>query len=65
MCNDLGREMVQVFVFLTLIEYDSSELGEELRPVSSSLPLRVHKVYIRVSFSDTFLKWLPPFVVYK
>jgi hypothetical protein len=64
-CNDLGREMVQVFVFLTLIEYDSSELGEELRPVSSSLPLRVHKVYIRVSFSDTFLKWLPPFVVYK
>ena len=65
MCNDLGREMVQVFVFLTLIEYDSSELGEELRPVSSSLSLRVHKVYIRVSFSDTFLKWLPPFVVYK
>ena len=30
--------------------------------MSSSLPLRVHKVYIRVSFSDTFLRWLPPFV---
>ena len=40
---------------------DSSELREELCPVSSSLPLRVHKVYIRVSFSDTFLRWLPPF----
>jgi hypothetical protein len=26
--------------------------------VFSSLPLRVHKVYIRVSFSDTFLRWL-------
>jgi hypothetical protein len=33
-----------------------------LCPVSSSLPLRVHKVYIWVSFSDTFLRWLPPFV---
>ena len=43
-------------------KYDSSELREELCPVSSSLPLRVHKVYIRVSFSDTFLGWLPPFV---
>jgi hypothetical protein len=43
-------------------QYDSWELGEELCPVSSSLPLRVHKVYIRVSFSDTFLRWLPPFV---
>lgn len=42
------------------LHYDSSELGEEL--VSSSLSLRVHKVYIRVSFSDTFLRWLPPFV---
>jgi hypothetical protein len=42
-------------------QYDSSELGEELCPVSSSLPLRVHTVYIRVSFSDTFLRWLPPF----
>ena len=62
MCNDLGREMVQVSVFLTLIEYGSSELGEELRPVSSSLPLRMHKVYIRVSFSDTFLKWLPAII---
>ena len=30
-----------------------------------ALPLRVHKLYIRVSFSDTFLRWLPPFVVYK
>jgi hypothetical protein len=39
-------------------QYDSWELGEELCPVSSSLPLRVHKlkVYIRVSFSDTFFK---------
>jgi len=36
--------------------------GEELCPVSNSLPLRVHKLYIRVSFSDTFLRWLPPFV---
>ena len=36
-------------------KYDSSELGEELCHVSSSLPLRVHKVCIRVSFSDTFL----------
>ena len=36
-------------------KYDSSELGEELCHVSSSLPLRVHKVYIRISFSDTFL----------
>ena len=44
-------------------QYDSSELGEELCPMSSSLPLRVHKLYIRVSFSDTFLRWLPPFVV--
>ena len=35
---------------------------EELCPMSSSLPLRVHKVYIRVSFSDTFLRWLSPFV---
>jgi hypothetical protein len=43
-------------------QYDSSELGEELCPVSSFLPLRVHKVYIRVSFSDTFLRWLPPSV---
>ena len=43
-------------------QYDSSELEEELCPLSSSLPLRVHKVYIRVSFSDTFLRWLPPFV---
>jgi hypothetical protein len=43
-------------------EYDSSELVEELCPVSSSLPLRVHKVYIRVSFSNIFLRWLPPFV---
>ena len=42
-------------------QYHSSELGEELCPVSSSLSLRVHKVYIRVSFSDTFLRWLPPF----
>jgi hypothetical protein len=25
-----------------LVLYDSSELGEELCPVSSSLPLRVH-----------------------
>jgi hypothetical protein len=38
----------------TIIQYDSSELGEELCPVSSSLPLSVNKVYIRVSFSDTF-----------
>ena len=43
-------------------KYDSSELGEELCPVSRSLSLRVHKLYIRVSFSDTFLRWLPPFV---
>ena len=43
-------------------QYDSSELGEELCPVSTSLPLRAHKVYIRVSFSDTFLRWMLPFV---
>ena len=43
-------------------KYDSSELGEELCPVSRSLSLRVHKLYIRVSFLDTFLRWLPPFV---
>ena len=49
-------------VYIDLLKYDSSELGEELCPVSSSLPLRVHKVYIRVSFSDTFVRWLPPFV---
>ena len=36
---------------------------EELCPVSSSFPLRVHKVYIRVSFLDTLFKWLPPFAV--
>jgi hypothetical protein len=41
---------------------DSSELGEELRPVSSSLPLGIHKVYIRVSFSDSFLRWLPAII---
>jgi len=40
------------------IQYNSSELGEELCPVSSFLPLRVHKLHIRVSFSGTFLKWL-------
>ena len=40
-----------------VLEYDSSELGEELCPMSSSL----YKVYIRVSFLDTFLRWLPPF----
>ena len=41
------------------IQCNSSELGEELCPVSSFLPLRVHKLHIRVSFSDTFfLKWL-------
>ena len=44
-----------------LAEYDSSELGEELCPVSSSFPLSVHKVYIRVSFLDKLLRWLPPF----
>jgi hypothetical protein len=44
---------ITTFIFL---QYDSSELGEELCPVSSSLPLRVHKVCIRVSFSDTFLR---------
>ena len=37
-------------------QYDSWELGEELCPVYSSLPLRVHYVYIRVSFSNTFFK---------
>jgi hypothetical protein len=42
-------------------QYHSSELGEELCPVSSFLPLSVHKVYIRISFSDTFLRWLPLF----
>ena len=44
------------------LQCDSSELGEQLCPVSSSLPLREHKVCIRVSFQDTFLRWLPPFV---
>jgi hypothetical protein len=44
-------------------QYDSSELGKELCPMSSSLPLRIHKVYIRFSFSDPFLRWLPPFVI--
>ena len=48
---------------VTWHQYDSSELGEELCPMSSSLPLSVHKLYIRVSFSDTFLRWLPPYVV--
>ena len=41
---------------MSKLQYDSSELGEELYPMSSSLPLRVHKVYIRVSFSDTLFK---------
>ena len=50
---------ITTFIFL---QYDSAELGEELCPMSSSLPLRVHKVCIRVSFSDTSLRWLPPFV---
>ena len=36
-------------------------IGVELCPMSSSFPLRVHKFYIRVSFSDTVLGWLPPF----
>ena len=45
-----------------MMQYNSSELGEELCSVSSSLPLRVHKVYIRVSYLDPFLRWLPPFV---
>jgi hypothetical protein len=43
------------------LQYDSSELGTELCPKSSSLLLRVHKVYIRVSFSDTFFKMAAAF----
>ena len=47
----------------TVMQYDSSELGEKLCPVSISLSLRVHKLYIRVSFSDTFIRWLPHFCI--
>ena len=47
----------------TVMQYDSSKLGEALCPVSSSLSLRVHKLHVRVSFSDTFLRWLPPFCI--
>jgi hypothetical protein len=54
------RFHITEYLHPNLNQYDSSELGEELCPVSSFLPLRVHKVYIRVSFSDTFLRWLPP-----
>ena len=39
-----------------MMQYNSSELGEELCSVSSSLPLRVHKLYIRVSFFGHFFK---------
>ena len=69
LCQDRKRAAMHIcvryidFSFVaTIIQYDSSELGEELCPVSSSLPLSVNKVYIRVSFSDTFWRWLPPFV---
>jgi hypothetical protein len=33
---------------------------QNMRNTWCSLPLRVYKLYIRVSFSDTFLRWLPP-----
>jgi hypothetical protein len=47
---------IQTVGLNVIFEYDSSELGEELFPVSSSLPLRAHKLYIRVSFSGHFFK---------